>query len=85
MPSQFQNALQALRLKNTALFNQKYGMEQKGRLQKRTPSQFELASEALRSKSPISFNEQYSVSMRGGKRRKTRKSKKARRVTRRRR
>ena len=91
MPSQFQNAFRALQEKNTENFNRKYGTRGSS-LGKRVPSQFELAKLALRSESPVSFNEIYSYSSPnttpkayGGKRRKTRRGKKSRRITRRRR
>jgi hypothetical protein len=88
MPTQFQNALRALTMENTAEFNRKYGVKGVNRPKVvRVPSQFELAKLALRSESPVEFNERYSVSPKplGGKRRKTRRGKKScRKQTRRR-
>ncbi len=93
MPTQFSDALRAFQEKNTTNFNRKYGTTGQARKIVRAPSQFELAKMALRSESPVRFNEMYGYSSPpssppssprslGGKR-KTRRGKKARRMTRR--
>ncbi len=89
MPTQFYNALRALQEGNTRNFNQKYGTRGLRKMMNKSPSQFELAKLALRSESPVSFNELYGYSSpnstpkpQGGKRRKTRKGKKSKRVSR---
>ena len=85
MPSQFQNALAALRQKNTSKINTQYGVTGEAKLRLVRPrSQFNLAKEALRSESPVSFNEKYAYSPQNGRgrgrktRRKSKKSKKSR-------
>lgn len=87
MPSQFQNALAALRQKNTSKINTQYGVTGEAKLRLVRPrSQFNLAKEALRSESPEFFNEKYAYSPQNGKgrrtRRKSKKSKKSRKRTR---
>jgi hypothetical protein len=88
MPSQYANALQALRLENASAFNKKYATTQTQSafkpFKKRVPSQFELAKEALRSKSPELFNETYTNSPKTRRARKTRKGRHGRRLTRKR-
>ena len=59
MPSQFENALRALKNKNTKQFNTRYSKEGVASRPKTPPSQFQAALRAYRSRSSTLFNSQY--------------------------